>query len=182
MLDIKKVLLNYVDVSLSVIYFHVGCNDLRKGYRGGPGYNGGHGKRKILHDMADLLYTARTRFPQAKVILNSVLVRRDIGYRALYDFNEQLEFMCNNFDVTYVETNCSLGRGDLARDGVHFGRHGVSRLSSLLVDVVSAVLSPKETTSNVNDEAEPSHPGLILEDVSSEEAVESPPAPPASEN
>ena len=58
--DVKNILLGYLDVRLSVIYFHVGTNNLRKGFRGGPGYNGGHGKREVLHDMADLLFTART--------------------------------------------------------------------------------------------------------------------------
>lgn len=138
--DIKNRLLNYLDVDLSVIYFHVGCNNLRRGYRGGPGYSGGHGKREVLHSMADLLFTARKRFPNSKLILNSVLIRQDIGYKALYDFNYQLELMCDNFGVTFVEANCVVGRGDLVRDGVHFNRRGVSRLGHLFADVITSVL------------------------------------------
>ncbi|KAG8324661.1 hypothetical protein J6590_086979 [Homalodisca vitripennis] len=139
-LDVRKVLLSYVGVSLSVIYLHVGCNNLRRGYRGGPGYNGGHGKREALHNMAQLLYTARTQFPDAKIVLNSVLPRRDIGYKALNDFNSQLELMCGNFDVLFVEANTLVSKKYLAKDGVHFNKRGDSRLSSLFEDNVYLAL------------------------------------------
>ncbi|KAG8310800.1 hypothetical protein J6590_056638 [Homalodisca vitripennis] len=129
--DIKNRLLNYVGLSLSVIYIHVGANNLRKGYRGGLGYNGGHGKREALHSMADLLFTVKTNFQNSKIFLDSVLIRRDIGYKALHDFNLQLELMCNNFDVEFVEGNTCVSRRDLTRDGVHFSRRGVTRLGSL---------------------------------------------------
>lgn len=140
--DIKNVLLSYVGVSLSVIYLHVGCNNLRKGYRGGSGYNGGHGKREALHCMADLLFSAKTQFPKARTFLNRVLVRRDISYKSLLNFNDQLELMCINFNVTFVEANCCVGRRDLSRDGVHFSRRGVSQLGSLFVNVITEALQP----------------------------------------
>ncbi|KAG8324002.1 hypothetical protein J6590_102730, partial [Homalodisca vitripennis] len=120
--DIKQNLLKLVNRQFSVIYLHVGTNNLIRGYKGGPGYNGGHGKRQALHSMADLLYTVRTQFPNSKVFVNSVLTRTDISYKALFHFNEQIELMCGNFGVTYVEANCSIGRRDLARDGRHLNR------------------------------------------------------------
>lgn len=150
--DIKHILLSYVGVTLAVIYFHVGCNNLRKGYRGGPGYNGGHGKREALHSMADLLYSAKTLFPKAKIFLNSVLIRHDISYKSLLGFNSQLELMCFNFNVSFVEANCCVGRRDLSRDGVHFSRRGVSRLGSLFVDVITEalLLFPADLTPNAD--------------------------------
>jgi len=138
-IDIKNRLLQYLGVNLSVIYLLVGTNNLKRGYRGGPGYNGGHGKREALHDMADLLYTAKTQFPHSKVFLNSVLIRRDITYKALYDFNFQLELMSYNFDVMFVEANC-VGRRHLSRDGIHLNRGGVSRLGSMIADVIDSTL------------------------------------------
>ncbi|KAG8289618.1 hypothetical protein J6590_100731 [Homalodisca vitripennis] len=109
-------------------------------YRGGPGYNGGHGKREALHSMADLLFTVKTNFQNSKIFLDSVLIRRDIGYKALHDFNLQLELMCNNFDVEFVEANTCVSRRDLTRDGVHFSRRGVTRLGSLFVNAITAGL------------------------------------------
>ncbi|KAG8302903.1 hypothetical protein J6590_020657 [Homalodisca vitripennis] len=154
--NVKSRLLNYVNLDLSVVYIHVGCNNLRRGYRGGgPGYNGGHGKREALHSMADLLYTARTIFQNSKIVLNSILIRRDIGNRALCDFNSQLELMCNNFRVEFVEVNNCVGGRDLARDGTHLNRGGASRLGSLMLDVVSQYLaqlaptSPPQTATSV---------------------------------
>ncbi|KAG8244043.1 hypothetical protein J6590_031045 [Homalodisca vitripennis] len=136
-----------------------GANNLRRGYRGRPGYNGGHGKREALHSIADLLFTAKTRFQNTKIFFNSVLTRRDITYKALFDFNSQVELMCNNFDVTFVEANCHVSKRDLSRDGVHFNRRAVARLGSLFVDVMAAALySPppcSEPASNKQLESSP---------------------------
>lgn len=82
----------YSPVCRCCVFWNLCTNNLRYGYRGGPGYDGGHGKREALHSMADLLFTAKTRFPHSKIFLNSILVRKDIGYKALYDFNCQLDF------------------------------------------------------------------------------------------
>lgn len=163
-LDIKNRILSFIGVSLSVIYIHVGCNNLQKGYRGGPGYNGGHGKREVLHSMADLLYTVRVNFPGARVFLNSVLVRRDISYKALYDFNYQLDLMCNNFGVEFVEANSCVRRRDLGRDGVHFNRGAVSRLGALFVGAISAALqSVSADSNNQNFSLCPEPEGVVLD-------------------
>ncbi|KAG8268998.1 hypothetical protein J6590_011609 [Homalodisca vitripennis] len=137
----------------------IGDSHLRhssKVYRGGPGYNGGHGKREALHNMAQLLYTARTQFPDAKIVLNSVLPRRDIGYKALNDFNSQLELMCGNFDVLFVEANTLVSKKYLAKDGVHFNKRGDSRLSSLFEDnVYLALLNVAPLSSDQESQGEP---------------------------
>lgn len=96
--------------------------------------------------MADLLYTARTNFSGAKIFLSSVLVRRDISNKALQDFNTQLELMCFNFGVEFVDANSCVRRRDLTRDGVHFRRRATSRLGSLFVDVVVAALQQQGTS------------------------------------
>ncbi|KAG8241740.1 hypothetical protein J6590_080023, partial [Homalodisca vitripennis] len=76
-----------------------------------------------------------------------ILIRRDIGNRALRDFNYQLDLMCNNFGVEFVEVNNCVGRRDLARDGTHLNRGGASRLGSLMLDVVSQYLAQLVPTS-----------------------------------
>lgn len=140
---IKERLLNYVNQDLSIIHFHVGTNNLRKGYRGGPGYDGGHGKKQVLHSMADLLFTTKTHFPNSKVFVNSILIRSDISYKALFDFNSQLEIMCDNFGVTFVEANCWVARRDLGRDGRHLNRRGVARFAALFEEVMEFGLKPE---------------------------------------
>ncbi|KAG8285117.1 hypothetical protein J6590_087296 [Homalodisca vitripennis] len=150
-----------------------GTNNLKRGYRGGPGYNGGHGKRGALHAMADLLFTASTRFPQAKVVLNSVLIRRDLTYKALFDFNEQLELMCLNFNVKFVQANCCVGRRDLARDGIHLNRRGVSRLGSLFEDVTAELLlsSTDQAAANVNLSYSPENEIAVNSDPAVSDAI-----------
>lgn len=54
-----------MDVNLSLIYFLVGCNNLRRGW-GGPGCVEGQGKREALHSIADLVFAARTQIPNSK--------------------------------------------------------------------------------------------------------------------
>lgn len=82
--------------------------------------------------MADLLFTAKF-----KINPQQCPCQKGISYRALCDVNSQMELMRNKFSVTFVEATCCVGRGDLARDGVHLNRGGVARVGSLLVDTVS---------------------------------------------
>ncbi|KAG8330181.1 SUMO1 sentrin specific peptidase 8 [Homalodisca vitripennis] len=142
--DIKEKLLKYIGERISVIYFHVGTNNLKRWYNGGAGYNGGHGKREALHDMADLLFTTKTHFPNTMVVVNSILVRSDITYRALFDFNDQLDVMCNNFGVMFVEANCWVKKQHLARDGRHLNRRGSHQLETLFSEVFSVAFGLKK--------------------------------------
>ncbi|KAG8272390.1 hypothetical protein J6590_041685 [Homalodisca vitripennis] len=137
--DIKEKLLKYTNYNLSVIYFHVGTNNLRMWYRGRAGYNGGHGKREVLHDLADLLFTTKTHFPNTMVFVNSLLIRSDLTYRALFDFNEQVKLICNNFDVVFVEANCWVKRHHLAKDGRHLKKTGNYQLGKLFLSVFTAI-------------------------------------------
>ncbi|KAG8251545.1 hypothetical protein J6590_077697 [Homalodisca vitripennis] len=121
---IKQKLLKYVLNQPKIIYIHVGTNNLVDGYNGRPGYNGGWGKRAALHSMADLLSAAKKHFPISDIMLSSVLTRRDIAPLPLFNFNEQLEVMCINFNVTYVDANRLVRGYHLARDGRHLNRAG----------------------------------------------------------
>ena len=149
---IKERLLKYENHELTVIHIHVGTNNLRRGYRGGPGYNGGQGKREALHNLADLLFTAKTTFPNSEIFVNSIIIRSDINYKPLFDFNSQVELMCNNFGVRFVEANCWVSRRHLARDGRHLNARGVSRLSALFDSVLSAALRRIAQSATASDD------------------------------
>ncbi|KAG8269195.1 SUMO1 sentrin specific peptidase 8 [Homalodisca vitripennis] len=45
--NIRKKLNDYIEVQPPVIYLHVGTNDVPVGYDGGPGYDGGCGKKRV---------------------------------------------------------------------------------------------------------------------------------------
>lgn len=147
--DIKERLMIYTGSDISVLYVHVGTNNLRKYYRGRAGYNGGHGKREALHEMADLLFTIKTHFPNTMVFINSILVRSDITYTALYNFNEQIELMCSNFNVNFVEANCWVQSKHLARDGRHLNRSGHYQLGSLFLRVFTVALDQFQINATV---------------------------------
>jgi hypothetical protein len=140
--SIKHKLLSYVNKKPESIYLNVGTNDVPLGYNGGAGYNGGGGKRAILDSMADLLYMIRTKFPNSKVFLNSIPIRRDINKKSLVQLNEQIELMCFNFGVHYVEVNECLRWYHLARDGRHLNRKGNYLLGFLIHQVLLNVCVP----------------------------------------
>ncbi|KAG8285536.1 hypothetical protein J6590_078140 [Homalodisca vitripennis] len=89
----EKLIRTYVNNQPKVVFIYVGTNDLCKNYNGGEGYNGGWGKRAVLHTMADLLNVARHSFPNSLIMLSGVLLRNDISALAIANFNEQLALM-----------------------------------------------------------------------------------------
>ncbi|KAG8263599.1 hypothetical protein J6590_029077 [Homalodisca vitripennis] len=147
-LHIKQKLLGFVASQPKLIFIHAGTNNLVNGYNGGAGYNGGWGKKAALHSMADLLSVAKGQFPESRIILSGVLKRGDISNSSIYLFNEQLDLMCNNFGVVFVDANDSIKRYHLARDGRHLNRTGNHLLGNFIfshiqegVDVVPSAVS-----------------------------------------
>ncbi|KAG8280140.1 SUMO1 sentrin specific peptidase 8 [Homalodisca vitripennis] len=136
----EKLIRTYVNNQPKVVFIHVGTNDLCKNYNGGEGYNGGWGKRAVLHTMADLLNVARHNFPNSLIMLSGVLLRNDISALAIANFNEQLALMCNNFGVLFVDANLWLLRRHLARDGRHLNRIGNGYFDVFILNRVREVL------------------------------------------
>ncbi|KAG8253154.1 hypothetical protein J6590_041936 [Homalodisca vitripennis] len=123
--------------SRSVIYsFSCRRQKPEERLQGGSGVQRRTRKKQAPHSMADLLFTTKKHFPDSKIFVNSVLIRSYIGYKALFDFNSQLEIMCHNFGVTFLEANCWVARRDLGRDGRHLNRRGVARLAALFEAVM----------------------------------------------
>lgn len=65
---------------------------------------------KLSMHLLIMLLTVNNHFPNAKVFVKSIIIRSDIANKALSDFYEQLELMCTNFVVTFVEANCCITR------------------------------------------------------------------------
>ncbi|KAG8251589.1 hypothetical protein J6590_076019 [Homalodisca vitripennis] len=153
--NIKKKIINYVQVKPKCIFFHVGTNDLVNGYNGGPGYSGGWGKRAVLHSMADLLSVTRRSFPDTRVVVGGILPRRDINPYALSSLNDQLSLMCSNFGVEFVVSHHRfVGYHHLARDGRHLNRIGSRNLGNFifqnLVQDASGVREPAPSALNLS--------------------------------
>lgn len=129
---IRDKLGKYASVQPKVVYLLVGTNNLVNSYNGGQGYDGGWGKRAVLHSMAELLSTAKKTFPDSRILLNSILVRCDIRKHALLSFNEQLYLMCNNFNVEFVDVSNVIKIHQLARDGRHLSRSGNTLLGEVI--------------------------------------------------
>ncbi|KAG8246259.1 hypothetical protein J6590_088339 [Homalodisca vitripennis] len=136
----EKLIRTYVNNQPKVVFIHVGTKDLCKNYNGGEGYNGGWGKRAVLHTMADLLNVARHSFPNSLIMLSGVLLRNDISALAIANFNKQLALMCNNFGVLFVDANLWLLRRHLARDGRHLNRIGNGHFDVFILNRVREVL------------------------------------------
>ncbi|KAG8287877.1 hypothetical protein J6590_027216 [Homalodisca vitripennis] len=137
-----------VDVNPGSRISHItGTNNLGRGYNGGPGYDGGWGKREALHSMADLLSTAKWTFANSVIIVNSVLTRKDISQRALFYYNDQLMLMCNNFNVEFFDVIEVIRPYHLACDGTHLNRRGNECFGNLIFLSLRTI---HEATSNVS--------------------------------
>ncbi|KAG8314641.1 hypothetical protein J6590_087930 [Homalodisca vitripennis] len=143
---IKQKLMSYLNEKPKVIYLNVGTNDVTLCYNGGSGYNGGCCKRLILDSMADLLYTVKTKFPTSKVFLNCIPIRRDLKYGTLCMLNEQIELMCFNFGVQYVDLNFCLRLRHLTRDGRYLNKEGNFLLGFIMHQILSKISAHKNET------------------------------------
>lgn len=114
----------------------MGRNYLVHGYNGGPGYNGGGGQTCSI---AQLLSTARRQFPESKLVVNSVICRRDISKRALTHFNDQLYSMCNHFGAYFADASLAIGDAHLASDGKNLNRQGNIALGDFTFHYINQV-------------------------------------------
>ena len=75
-----------------------------------------------------LVATAKSRFPNCRLVLSGVLRRRNTSWRRIGALNERLDWVANTLGVTFVDPNSWIEDGDFARDGLHLNGSGKRRL------------------------------------------------------
>jgi hypothetical protein len=69
----------------------------------------------IMGEVYALVATAKSRFPNCRLVLSGVLRRRDTSWA----LNERLDWVANTLGVTFVDPNSCIEDGDFTRDGLH---------------------------------------------------------------
>jgi hypothetical protein len=104
------------------VIIHVGMNDLTTT----------RNLDFIMGEVYSLVATAKSRFPNCRLVLSGVLRRRNTSWRHIGALNERLDWVANTLGVTFVDPNSCIEDGDFTRDGLHLndGR-GNRRLGKL---------------------------------------------------
>ena len=103
------------------VILHVGTNDVRS-YRNLDYFMG---------EVYNLVTTAKTKFPDARLIISGVLRNRGVSWRRVGAANDRLEWVAGALGVTFVDPNSWIGDEDFGRDGLHLNRKGARHLGEL---------------------------------------------------
>jgi len=78
-----------------------------------------------------LVNTAKSKFPNSKIVLSGVLRRTDMAWRRIGALNDRYDWIAKALGVTFVDADSWLEDWDFVRDGLHINRRGARRLSQL---------------------------------------------------
>jgi hypothetical protein len=107
-------------VSSGTVIIHVGINDLKTRYLD-----------FVIGDVYELVFTAKKKLPNCRLVLSGVLRRRDVSWRRIGALNSRFDWVANALVLTFVDPNSWIEDGDFARDGLRLNGRGKSRLGQL---------------------------------------------------
>ncbi|PNF20640.1 hypothetical protein B7P43_G04217 [Cryptotermes secundus] len=105
----------------NTVVIHVGTSDLRR--TGNLDY--------VMGDVYALVKKAKTKFPQATLVLSGVLRRRDVSWRRIGAQNDIYDWVAMSLGVTFVDPNSLIEDWDFGRDGLHINSSGARKLGQL---------------------------------------------------
>lgn len=80
-------------------------------------------------------------FPSATVVVNGIIIRRDVSRSYIADINEGIRWACDSLKAVFVDVNKFVDYSCLARDGLHLNRKGSFLLGKLVNDVVNVCIN-----------------------------------------
>jgi hypothetical protein len=99
----------------------VGTNDVRKS----------RNIDNIMGEVYDLMNTAKSKFPDSRLVLSGVLRSRGVSWRRIWATNDRLEWVAMNLGAAFVDQNSWIRDGNFGRDGLHLNRSGARHLGNL---------------------------------------------------
>lgn len=131
-----------------VLFIHVGTNDLSR-YKDAD---------VVMGKIYNVLVTAKECFPHSLIVMNSVMIRRDIHPLLIRKTNANIRWLCKQHEAIFLDINKYFSTSCLARDGLHPNKFGVTVLSRAMSNVYtlykekfySDETSSKSTTSCPN--------------------------------
>ncbi|KAG8280323.1 hypothetical protein J6590_084434 [Homalodisca vitripennis] len=109
------------------VFIHAGTNDL----------SNSKCPDEVMGAVNNLIKCTKNKFPQAKIIINSITPRRDIWSTILYRANQNIRWLCKTSGVVFLDLDKYITNRHIARDGVHLNRRGTKMLDRVLAHVAS---------------------------------------------
>jgi hypothetical protein len=72
--------------------------------------------KKEMGDVYALVKKAKTKFPQASLVLSGALRRRDVSWRRIGALNDRYDWVARTLGVTFVDPNSWIEDWDFGRD------------------------------------------------------------------
>jgi hypothetical protein len=88
-----------------------------------------------MGDVHALVKKAKTKFPQASLVLSGVIRRRDVSWRRIRALNNRYDWVARTLGATFVNPNSWTEDWDFGRDGLHINRSGARKLAQLYARV-----------------------------------------------
>jgi hypothetical protein len=88
-----------------------------------------------MGDVYALVKKAKTKFPQASLVLSGVTRHRDVSWRRNRALNNRYDWVARPLGATFVDPNNWIKDWDFGRDGLHINRSGARKLGQLYTRV-----------------------------------------------
>jgi hypothetical protein len=88
-----------------------------------------------MGDIYALVKKAKTKFPQASLVLSGVIRRKDVSWRHIGALNDRCDWVARTLGVTFADPNSWIEDWDFGRDGLHINRSGARKLGQLYARV-----------------------------------------------
>ena len=108
-----------------IIVLHVGTNNVI----------GSQNADEVMAEVYELIRCTKKKFPKAKVVVNSIIIRRDVNFSYLRQINENLRWACDALKAVFVDLNRFIDESCLGKDGLHLNRKGSFILGNIIKNV-----------------------------------------------
>ena len=122
------------DENKKVVLILVGTNDIKR--RGSMDY--------IVGEMYDLVRRTKEKYRNAAIVISGVIRRRDVNFKKVYGLNNEIDWVCQALNCTFVDPNSWIEDRDIGRDGLHLNRRGARKLGELHQWVIDSCRRGKE--------------------------------------
>ncbi|KAG8325213.1 SUMO1 sentrin specific peptidase 8 [Homalodisca vitripennis] len=109
------------------VFIHAGTNDLSNTYC----------PEDVMGALYNTILTTKKSFPDACLVTNSIIARRDVSPGILHQTNQNIRWLCKELGVIYLNVGNYLDDSCLAKDGIHLNRKGTFILSKVIAKTAS---------------------------------------------
>lgn len=116
--------------NIRLVVIHVGSNNLRS-----------MSADYILGEIWNVVDAVKITFPNAKIVVSGIIMRRDESFKRISRLNSDIEWMCNRINIGFLDGNSLQLTRYLHNDGIHLLGQGKRLFGSFLKNTFSLLLT-----------------------------------------